>query len=249
MPRYLTLHRWDVTPEEAAQIQNDLRNRVQQTNGFEPGDIKTVAGVDCSLKDEGQAAIVVLTFPGLEVVDRVVATRKIDFPYVPGLLSFREMPVILDAVDRLKEMPDLLMVDGQGYAHPRRFGIACHLGVFLDRPSLGCAKSVLWGRFDKEKLGPNPGDQQPILDYKTKETLGIALRSKVRTNPLIISIGHKIDLPTAVDFVEKCLRGYRLPETTRGAHNFAGSAEPFPVAAADKLAGDTGEHLEQGKLF
>lgn len=246
MPRYLTLHRWDVSPEEAQAIQSDLCSRVQKTNGFAPGDIKTVAGVDCSLKDEGQAAIVVLTFPGLEVVDRVVATRKLDFPYVPGLLSFREMPLILDAVDRLKELPDLFMLDGQGYAHPRRFGIACHLGVFLDRPSLGCAKSVLWGKYDKEKLGPNPGDQQPILDYKTKETIGIALRSKVRTNPLIISIGHKIDLPTSVEFVQKCLRGYRLPETTRGAHNFAGSAEGFPVAAHDPA---TGETLEQGTLF
>ena len=246
MPRYLNLHRWDVSPEEAQAIQNDLRSRVQKTNGFAPGDIKTVAGVDCSLKDEGQAAIVVLTFPGLEVVDRVVATRKLEFPYVPGLLSFREMPLILDAVDRLKELPDMFMLDGQGYAHPRRFGIACHLGVFLDRPSLGCAKSVLWGHYDKEKLGPNPGDQQPLLDYKTKETIGIALRSKVRTNPLIISIGHKIDLPTSVEYVKQCLRGYRLPETTRGAHNFAGSAEAFPVAAHDPT---TGETLEQGKLF
>ncbi len=248
MPWYRDLHRWDVSPEEARAIQSDLRPRVQKTNSFGPGDIKTVAGVDCSLKDEGQAAIVVLTFPGLEVVDRVVATRKLDFPYVPGLLSFREMPLILDAVDRLKEIPDLFMVDGQGYAHPRRFGIACHLGVFLDRPSLGCAKSILWGRYDKDKLGLTPGDQQPIIDYRdrNKETIGIALRSKVRTNPLIISIGHKIDLPTSVDYVKQCLRGYRLPETTRGAHNFAGAAEAFPVTSLDPV---TGENLEQGKLF
>jgi deoxyribonuclease V len=242
------LHRWEVSPEEARAIQKELRGRVQKTNGFEPDEIKTVAGVDCSLKDEGQAAIVVLSFPGLEVVERVVATRKLDFPYIPGLLSFREIPLILDTVDRLKEMPDLFMVDGQGYAHPRRFGIACHLGVYLDRPSLGCAKSILWGRYDKEELGLEAGDQLPVIDYRssTKEIIGIALRSKRRTNPLIISIGHKIDLPTAVEYVQKCLRGYRLPETTRAAHNLAGTAGAFPVSGPDPL---TGQNLEQGKLF
>ena len=227
-------------------IQRRLASRV--VLGTPPGHrVRTVAGLDCAF-GAGRifAAAVVLRLPGLVETERVVVSMRIPFPYVPGLLSFREMPLILDAVDRLKELPDLFMLDGQGYAHPRRFGIACHLGVFLDRPSLGCAKSVLWGRYDKEKLGPNPGDQQPILDYKTRETIGIALRSKVRTNPLIISIGHKIDLPTSVEFVQQCLRGYRLPETTRGAHNFAGAAEAFPVAAHDPT---TGETLEQGTLF
>lgn len=248
MPWYNALHPWDVSPEEAVAIQKEMRSRVQKTNSFAPGEIKTVAGVDCSLKDEGQAAIVVLTFPGLEVVERVVATRKLDFPYIPGLLSFREMPLILNAVDRLKAMPDLFMVDGQGYAHPRRFGIACHLGVYLDRPSLGCAKSILAGRYDKEALGPEPGDQLPVIDYRSreKEIIGVALRSKRRTNPLIISIGHKIDLPTSVEYVQRCLRGYRLPETTRAAHNFAGAAEAFPATAPDPV---TGGNLEQGKLF
>ncbi len=248
MPRYQALHRWEVSPEEARAIQKELRGRVQQTNGFAPGEIKTVAGVDCSLKDEGQAAIVVMTFPGLEVVERVVAARKLDFPYIPGLLSFREIPLILGAVDRLKELPDLFMVDGHGYAHPRRFGIACHLGVYLDRPSLGCAKSILWGRYDKEELGPEAGDQLPVIDYRSskKEVIGIALRSKRRTNPLIISIGHKIDLPTAVEYVQQCLRGYRLPETTRAAHNFAAIAEGRPLSGPDPA---TGQNLEQGKLF
>ncbi len=234
-------HRWDVTVEEAAEIQRRLRPLVQKTNGFEPGSIKKIAGIDVSLKDEGQAAVVVLSFPELEPVDRAVATRKLDFPYVPGLLSFREIPLIMDAIARLNVLPDLLMVDGQGYAHPRRFGIACHLGVFLDIPSIGCAKSVLRGHF--ENLGLTPGDQAPLTDRG--EVIGMAVRSKVRTNPLIISIGHKIDLPTAVDYVQKCLRGYRLPETTRAAHNFAGSAEGFPV---DRRLEDPDAPV-QGRLF
>lgn len=243
MPDYdIRNHPWEVTEEEARQIQSQLRSLVQKTNGFDPAQVKTVAGIDVSLKDEGQAAVVVLSFPDLQVVDRAVATRKLTFPYVPGLLSFREVPVVLDAIARLQVKPDLLMVDGQGYAHPRRFGIACHLGVFLDIPSIGCAKSLLVGHFGE--LGLNPGDQVPIIHGK--ETIGVALRSKVRTNPLIISIGHKIDLPTSVDFVQKCLRGYRLPETTRAAHNYAGSADAFPVPAPDQPGQDG---MMQGKMF
>lgn len=232
-------HSWDVSVEEAREIQSNLRQHVIKTNSFEPSEIKSVAGIDVSLKDEGQAAVVVLSFPDLKLLDRAIATRKLTFPYVPGLLSFREVPLVLDAVARLKVRPDLLMVDGQGYAHPRRFGIACHLGLFLDLPSIGCAKSVLTGHFDN--LGLNPGDQSPLIHRG--ETIGMALRSKLRTNPLIISIGHKIDLPTSVDFVIKCLRGYRLPETTRAAHNFAGSADAFPTVPPEN------DGMIQGTLF
>lgn len=241
MPGYE--HSWDVSEDEAKAIQSRLRPLVQKTNGFKPEEIKRIAGIDVSLKDEGQAAVVVLSFPELQVLDQAIATRKLTFPYVPGLLSFRETPVILDAMARLKVQPDLLMVDGQGIAHPRQFGIACHLGLFLDLPSIGCAKSKLWGKFDDPGL--NPGDQSPIKDYKTKEVIGMALRTKLRSNPLIISIGHKIDLPTAVYFVQHCLRGYRLPETTRAAHNYAGSANAAPVEKSEET--DTGP--VQGKLF
>jgi len=243
MAKYPYEHSWDVTVEEAMAIQSRLRPLVQKTNSFQPGEIKSVAGIDVSLKDEGQAAAVVLSFPELELLDRVVATRKLDFPYVPGYLSFREAPLVLEAIERLKVQPDLLMVDGQGYAHPRRFGIACHLGVFLDKPSIGCAKSVLTGHYDE--LGLNPGDQQPLTNRG--EVIGMAVRTKLRTNPLIISIGHKIDLATAVDFVQKCLRGYRLPETTRAAHNFAGSAEAFP--SPDVTAPLDTDKMIQGNLF
>lgn len=226
-------HEWDVTEEEARAIQTRLRPLVQKTNGFDPNSIKTIAGIDVSLKDQGQAAIVVLSFPELEVIEEVVATRKITFPYVPGLLSFRETPLILEAIEKLKIQPDMLLVDGQGYAHPRRFGIACHIGVFLDKPSIGCAKSILIGKH--EEVGLNKGDQVPLTHGK--QVIGTVLRSKNKVNPLIISIGHKIDLPTAVDFVTKCLGSYRVPEPIRAAHNFAGSANQI------------GGRLVQAKLF
>ena len=239
-------HPWDVTVEEAQAIQSRLRPLVQKTNGFEPGAIKSICGIDVSLKDEGQAAVVVLSFPDLQLLDRAVATRKLEFPYVPGLLSFREVPLVLDAIGRLKVRPDLLMVDGQGYAHPRRFGIACHLGVFLDIPSIGCAKSVLTGTLGE--IGLQPGDQAPLKSRG--EIIGIGLRSKLRTNPLIISIGHKIDLTTAVEFVQQSLRGYRLPEPTRAAHNFAGSADAFPIPGlAANPPPENDPQPQQGRLF
>lgn len=244
MPDYPHQHSWDVTEAEAREIQNQLRKLVQRTNGFEPGAIKTVAGVDVSLKDEGQAAVVVMSFPGLQLLDQAVVVRKVVFPYIPGLLSFRETPLVLEAIEKLKIKPDLLMVDGQGIAHPRRFGIACHLGVFLDMPSIGCAKSVLTGRY--ENLGPEPGDQAPMIDRG--ETVGMALRTKLRSNPMIISLGHKIDLPTSVDFVMKCLRGYRLPETTRTADKLSRASELLPTEVPAPIQND-GEQMEQGKLF
>lgn len=251
MPRYE--HSWEVSEAEARQIQTDLAGKVQKTNGFDPATVKTIAGIDCSLKDEGQAAVVVLSFPELEVVEKVIAVKKLTFPYIPGLLSFREVPVVLAALEKLKTRPDLLIVDGQGYAHPRRFGIACHLGVFTDTPSIGCAKSKLWGTHGE--VGAEPGAKRHLRDYKTREIIGMAVRTKVRSNPLIISLGHLIDLPTSVDFVEKCLRGYRLPEPTRAAHNFAGTGEPFPerhsktAKISPEVASEIADPPEQGTLF
>jgi deoxyribonuclease V len=205
------MHQWDVTPGEAIAIQQRLRSQVQMTNGIALAEIKTIAGVDASYRDEARAAIVVLTFPALEVVEEVVAARASAFPYVPGLLSFREVPVVLDALEKLTVRPDILMCDGQGYAHPRRLGLASHLGVYLDMPSIGCAKSRLIGSYHEP--GPNPGDRAPLMDRG--EMIGMVLRSKSRTNPLFISSGHRVDLATAVELVMRCLRGYRLPEPTR----------------------------------
>jgi deoxyribonuclease V len=224
------LHRWDVSPEEAVAIQQRLRERVREAPPVALERIHTIAGMDASYKDLARAAVVVFSFPELERLDEAVAERESSFPYVPGLLSFREAPAVLDAIAKLRVRPDLLMCDGQGIAHPRRFGIASHLGVYLDLPSIGVAKSRLTGRYDEP--GPNPGDRS-ALTYRG-ERLGEVLRTKPRSNPLFISIGYKIDLPTAVEIVGMCLRGYRLPEPTRAAHNLASAAAkgdvgtPFP---------------------
>ncbi|MDX1931615.1 MAG: deoxyribonuclease V [Capsulimonadales bacterium] len=211
-------HRWDLTVDEAIAVQRELAAQVRTTNDFDPDALRTVAGIDASYRDEGKASVVVLSYPDLTVVEEATATARAEFPYVPGLLSFRESPLALDALAKLSALPDLLMLDGQGIAHPRRFGIACHLGVLLDRPTIGVAKSVLTGKY--EEPGEEPGSVSP-LTYRG-EVLGMAVRAKKRTNPLIVSVGHRIDLETAVRLVLACVRGYRLPETTRRAHNLAG---------------------------
>jgi deoxyribonuclease V len=216
-------HRWDLSVPEAVALQQELRSRVVRANGFEPERLRRVLGVDASYsayQAEGRAALVLCSFPELAVVEQAVGGRQSVFPYVPGLLSFREVPLVLDAFSRLREQPDLLLVDGHGYAHPRRFGIASHLGVYLDLPSIGCAKSRLVGSY--EEPGPEPGDRSPLTHRG--ETIGVVLRTKRRANPLFISVGHEVDLETAVAIVLRCLRGYRLPEPTRLADKLAGVA-------------------------
>jgi deoxyribonuclease V len=208
-----------VSADEAVAIQQRLSALVAGENGFDPTQVHTIAGVDASYRDRAYAAVVVLTVPDLEVVEEVVAERETPFPYVPGLLSFREAPAVLDAMEKLTARPDLLMFDGQGVAHPRRLGIASHMGVYLGMPSIGCAKSRLTGRY--EEPGPAAGDMAPLM--YGREQIGVVLRSKPRTNPLFISIGHLIDLPTAIRFVLQTLRGYRLPEPIRLADRLAGA--------------------------
>lgn len=213
------LHAWDVTPSEAVAIQRRLAPLVR-TTGIALDQIATVAGIDASYTDRARAAVVVLAFPRLEVLDQAVASRETPFPYVPGLLSFREVPAVLDALEKLRVRPDVLICDGQGVAHPRRFGLASHLGVYLGMPSVGCAKSRLVGRY--EEPGPERGDQSPV--YDRGELVALAVRSKPRTKPLFVSVGHQIALETAVRLVLACGRGYRLPEPTRDAHNLADAA-------------------------
>jgi len=166
----------------------------------------------------GVGAVVVLSYPALEVVEVQVVEEMIDFPYVPGLLSFREAPVIVAACERLTLVPDLILVDGQGVAHPRRCGLASHLGLLLDVPTIGCAKSILCGRHDT--LAEAPGEFAELRH--NGDAIGVALRTKARVKPVYVSIGHKIDLPSAVAWVTRCCRGYRLPEPTRLAHQAAG---------------------------
>lgn len=213
------MHQWNVSPSEAVALQTDLAQRVVRRNVQPLDSIKTIAGVDASYKDQGFAVIVVMTFPGLEVIEQATASRESVFPYVPGLLSFREAPIVLDAFAKLRVRPDLLMCDGQGIAHPRRLGLASHLGVYLDIPSIGCAKSRLTGRY--EEPGPQMADRSPLMSRQ--ETIGMVVRTKPRTNPLFVSIGNKVDLLTAVEIVLACLRGYRLPEPTRVADKLSHS--------------------------
>jgi len=180
-----------------------------------------IAGVDVSIsraRGEATGAVVLLDYPGLRLVEAKVICGKAEFPYVPGLLSFREAPLLLRACQELEIIPDLFLVDGQGIAHPRRIGLASHLGLFLDVPTIGCAKSRLCGSHTTP--GVEPGEYAELVDGD--EVIGAVLRTKVGVKPVYVSIGHKIDLPTAIHWVLACCKGYRLPEPVRLAHQAAG---------------------------
>lgn len=212
------LHRWDVTPEEAVALQQQLRRQVVLQADL--GRVERVAGVDVSFRGgKARAAVVILSFPQLAVVERALAEVPVTFPYIPGLLSFREGPAVLAAFERLTLWPDLVIFDGQGLAHPRRFGLACHLGLFLDLPSIGCAKSRLCGTY--QEPGPFRGEWSPL--YDGGEVIGAALRSHPAKEVLFVSPGHRVDLETAIRYVLACCTNHRLPETTRWAHRLAGS--------------------------
>lgn len=215
-------HSWDLSIGEAKLLQTQMARLVVTETTFDPSTVQTVAGVDVGLRaGVARAAVVVLSFPGLQPVDWARAEAPASFPYVPGLLAFREGPCVLAALDKLASQPDLLVFDGHGLAHPRRLGLATHLGVILDRPSIGCAKSRLIGESDA--LEETVGSCAPLRHEG--EVIGAVVRSRARVKPLYVSIGHRIDLSTAIDFVLRCTRGYRLPETTRYAHRVAGGLE------------------------
>jgi deoxyribonuclease V len=212
-------HEWQVGTRRAMEIQAEMAAEVSRN--WDVSSPRLVAGVDISVNrwaKTGTAAVVVLSHPELEVVEIRTVTDKIGFPYVPGLLSFREAPLILKACESLTTVPGLLMVDGQGIAHPRRLGLASHLGLCLDIPSIGCAKSRLCG--EHAEPGNEPGDYAELTDKD--EIIGAVLRTRAGVKPLYISVGHKIDLATAISRVLACCRGYRLPEPTRLAHQAAG---------------------------
>jgi len=204
-------HTWDVSPDEAVAIQKRLRGELAGGEPVTLDQIHTVAGVDASYREIGRAAIAVFSFPDLTPLEEVTAERDASFPYIPGLLAFREGPVALAAYERLTIQPDLLIFDAHGYAHPRRMGLASHLGVYLDRPSIGCAKSRLTGAY--EEPGTEPGAWSPLVSRG--EEIGRVVRTKARTKPIFVSVGYRITLPLAVEVVLRCVRGYRLPEPTR----------------------------------
>jgi len=211
-------HEWNISPAEAIALQKKLAPLVKCENQLDISAIHTIAGIDVAYKDDlGKATIVVLAFPTLEIREEVMITQQVTFPYVPGLFSFREGPIVLSALALLTISPDLLMFDGQGIAHPRRLGLAAHLGVYLDKPSIGCAKSRLIGSYAEP--GPEVEDQSPLYDHE--QIVGTVLRSKRQTRPLFISCGNHIDLPTAVAIVMQCMGKYRLPEPTYQADKLA----------------------------
>jgi deoxyribonuclease V len=213
-----SMHAWNLTPREAIELQKRLKDEVR----LAPLTSKPVliGGADVSMNrfaKEGFAGFVTLSFPDLSLIDHAVTKETIPFPYVPGLLSFREIPMLLSAWEKLSTKPDVLIVDGIGIAHPRRLGIASHLGLMLNLPTIGCAKSVLTGSY--EEPSNERGATSPLQDRKTGEVIGMALRTRENCKPVFVSPGHLITLKESVELVMNCVTKYRLPEATRYAHN------------------------------
>jgi len=198
-------------------LQESLRERVELKDRF--GDIRYVAGADLAFDPATEVAfagVIVYRFPNLEEVERRMARRKLRFPYVPGLLSFRECPILLAAFARLKTEPDLVLIDGHGRAHPRRFGIACHIGILFDKPTIGCAKSRLVG--EHQDPDRRAGSTSPLM--LEGERLGVALRTRDNVRPIYVTTGHRVSLDTAVGLVKQCLDGFRIPKPTREADHY-----------------------------
>lgn len=211
-------HEWPLTVEEAMVIQQQLRKEVITQDQL--GTVQYVAGVDVGFQESGsitRAAVAVLSFPDLQLKEHAIALRPTTFPYVPGFLSFREVPAVLDALEKVSITPDLILCDGQGIAHPRRLGIACHLGILIDLPTIGVAKSLLVGKH--AEIPEVRGSWQPLVHKG--ETIGAVLRTRIGVKPVYVSSGHRVSLPTAIDYVMRCTPKYRLPETTRWADKLA----------------------------
>jgi len=235
--RLRDLHPWRVTPAEAIAIQARLAPQVVAQG--DPQAVRYVAGADIALGDvQGRGAVVLLSYPDLRLVEHHAVDEPVPFPYVPGLLAFREVPVLARAFEKLERTPDLLLVDGQGLAHPRRFGIACHLGLLLDVPTIGVAKSRLVGRHDEPP--PEAGGRAELRDgpdlvglvLRTRDgpdLVGLVLRTRDGVSPVYVSVGHRSGLHEAAEWVLRVCRGYRLPEPTRLADQLSKGREPQPA--------------------
>lgn len=231
-------HRWTLEPAEARALQRALAAQVERRNPRSR--LRHVAGIDVGFEDDGRvarAAVAILRFPSLELVDAALAREPTRFPYVPGLLSFREVPVVLKALGRVKIAPDLLICDGHGYAHPRRFGLACHLGVITQVPAIGVGKTLLCGVHGE--VPDTRGDWVALRH--AGETIGAVLRSRAGVKPIYVSVGHLITLPRAISVVVRCVTRYRLPETTRQAHRLASS----PIEESRRLLALAGKRGDQ----
>lgn len=214
-PKFRT--RWNLTPREAMRLQERLRERVVLEDRFGP--IRLVAGADLAFDPETDlafAGVIVYRLPELTEVERQYARRKLRFPYVPGLLSFRESPVLLAAFAKLRAEPDLILIDGHGRAHPRLFGIACHIGMLLDKPTIGCAKSLLVGECGDP--GPQVGATARLV--LNGEVVGMSLRTREKVKPIYVTQGHRVSLPSAVAWVQQTLNGFRIPKPTREADHY-----------------------------
>ena len=209
---------WKVAPAEGIEIQKRLRPLVRRS--WDGRAIDLVAGTDVHFPAKGavRGAVVILAYPALEIVESSVFEGPCNFPYVPGLLSFREIPPLLEAWRRLRLTPHCILCDGQGIAHPRGLGLASHFGLVLGIPTIGCAKSPLFGRYDEP--GPNRGDEAPITDPRGRR-IGSVVRTRDRTKPLYVSVGHLVSLKKAVSIVLSCTGRFRIPEPLRAAHHLA----------------------------
>ena len=216
--KYLKLHPWNVNYKEAVEIQKRLKKQIILKNSFKNLNGKLIAGADVSYDkeiDRFYAGVVVFELQTMQKIEEVTASGKVSFPYIPGLLSFRESPILLRAFSKVKKTPDIIILDAQGIAHPRGIGLASHIGLLLNKPSIGCAKTRLIGEYNN--VGKEAGYYSQ-LTIKGK-AVGVVLRTRKNVKPVFVSPGHKIDLATSIDLVLKSCRGYKLPEPTRQAHN------------------------------
>ncbi len=208
-------HSWDVSPQEASKLQEELRKRIILKKGFSK--TERIAGADISFSKKSNrayAVVIVFSFPELKILEEQRAIGSLKFPYIPGLLTFREGPLLVEAFKKIKIEPDVIIFDGQGIAHPKRLGLATHMGILLDKPTIGCAKSKLIGTYQEPER--EKGSYSLLKD--DGEIIGAVLRTKEDISPIFVSPGHRIDLKSSIEIVLKCLRGYRLPEPTRQAH-------------------------------
>lgn len=209
------LHPWELSYKEAIKVQRDLSSKVI----LEPfrTEVRLIAGTDVSYSKGSDilfAGVIVMEIPSMKILEEASAEGKVDFPYIPGLLSFRESPVLIKAFEKIKNIPDVVIFDGQGIAHPRRLGIASHLGLIIDLPSIGCAKNMLVGKY--EDVGIEAGDYSPIVF--NGNIVGAALRTKRNVLPVFVSPGHRMDISSSLEIVMNACKGYRLPEPVRQAH-------------------------------
>jgi deoxyribonuclease V len=244
-------HSWNLTPQEARRLQEELREKWEGRDRL--GTIRTVAGVDAAFVIEASqalscgsrratqnanqaiAGVIVYRFPEMEELERVWAVRPLQFPYVPGLLSFREIPVLLAALETLRQMPDLIFCDAHGYAHPRRFGLASHLGVLLDLPTIGCAKSLLTGK--ETELGREGGAWSPVVDADVRgveEVICAAVRTREGARPVYVSQGHRVSLKSAIRLALDVSDGYRIPRPTREADHYVSAMKRERVHTAER---------------